>query len=235
MRKKFILPLLALTFTLAANASVNTLGQKSLDSFVTFFEEENIFVTTENAHPKDIQTFLNEFRKFPNELHQEMMRQGGKIHLIHGESVIDDPSWLQEHSNTFDGRAWKQVPGAGGFPYYGTPTRLVVNHLNNKTRHGSSNLFLHEHAHSLDSTYSYHGISSSNTWKKLMRQNPQVEGYLNTKCVNRYCTDNEPERFAELFSLYFHSEETRQEMERVVPKIADFFKNLNVRTIKNMR
>lgn len=222
MKMKYFFPLIALS--LSVNASVHTMGQKSLDSFTSIFEKQNIFVATPDVKPKDIQLFLNEFKKFPPALHKEMMRSGAKIHLIHGQGVNDDPTWPREYSDTFDGRAWNGVPGAGGFPFAGEPTRIVINSLNNK--HGSSNLVLHEHAHSLDSTYSNFGISSSHTWKKLMADNPQVEEYMNRKCPQRYCTDNEVERFAELFSLYHHSSETREEMEKIVPKIARFFKNL---------
>ena len=220
--KKYFFPLIALSFSV--NASVNTMGQKSLDSYVGIFEKQNIFVTNSQTKPEDIQLFLREFQKFPQALHKEMMRAGARIHLINGEGVDDDPSWPQDQNNTFDGRSWSGVPGAGGFPPYGEPTRIVVNHLNQ--RHGSSNLFLHEHAHTLDSTYSNFAISSSHTWKKLMEDNPAVDEFMNKKCPERYCVDNETERFAELFALYYHSPETRQEMETVIPKIAKFFKNL---------
>lgn len=46
-----------------------------------------------------------------------------------------------------------------------------------------------------------------------MADNPQAGDYINRKCPQRYYTDNEVEHFAELFSLYHHSCETREEME----------------------
>lgn len=226
MNLKQLFPTILLSFSLSASASINTLGEKSLDSYVEFFEEQNIFVTNPDTRTKDIDIFLEEFKKFPQGLQQELVKVGGKIHLFQGEGVVDDPSWLQENKDTFDGRAWSKVPGSGGSPSYNVPTRIVVNHLHNGTRHGALNLFLHEHAHTLDSIYYNRGISGSAAWLDLIKENPSILTYSDKVCGS-YCRNNEQERFAELFSVYHHNDKRRQEMEREVPQLAKFFEELN--------
>lgn len=155
-----------------------------------------------------------------------MVRRGGKVHLIEGFGVSEDPTWTNQNS-TKDGRGWNSVPGAGGAPYARMPTRIVVNRL--YEGHGSTNLVLHEHAHSLDSTYTSHGVSSSQLWKNLMRENPEVNNFLDRKCGD-YCNTDERERFAELFAIYHDCGGGKAAMVREIPRIAEFF-----RTFKSVK
>lgn len=201
----------------------------SLSAFAQedFFTSNNIILKSENIPQEFIDDFIVQFNKFPESLMQEMLSRKAKIHLIYGHGVTDDPSWGLS-SRTFDGRSWSNVPGAGGNPRWGKPTRIVVNRLHEG--HGSVNLFLHEHGHALDSTYKTDGASTSKTWKGLLKK-AHVREYLKTICKIDYCLVPR-EAFAETFARYFESEETKTELEEKVPEIAELFKNL--RSIKSL-
>lgn len=217
---------IALSLSLSANAYIE--DNTSLEQYEEFFKEQNIFITTPNTKIKDIEIFLQEFQKFPSDLHQELVKQGGKIHLLTGQGVAEDPSWDIENRATFDKRQWMEVPGSGGYPRSNIPTRIVINRLHDPHAHGSSNLFLHEHAHSLDSVYHTFGISNSEEWRNLIAENPEIKQYSLRVC-GRYCETSESERFAELFAAYHHDEITRQQQEQEAPALAAFFGNLQDR------
>jgi hypothetical protein len=103
----------------------------------------------------DFRLFLNELRKFPQGLLEEMASSGARIRLIIGNSVTDDPDWAKECNarvnatlryqgqvaaqqmanncqQTFDGRSWNAnaIEGSGGnfsVPMFNAPTRIVLN------------------------------------------------------------------------------------------------------------
>jgi hypothetical protein len=142
---------------------------------------------------------------------------------MEGSGVTVDPTWVPSDLKTFDGRPWSEVPGGGGSTareYLKTPTRVVINHLYD--HHGSADMFIHEHAHSLDSIRDLHGISNSRVWSDLLASEPNSYDFLTTIC-GAYCTDNVEEGFAEYFANYHGCQETRAQMEREVPRIAEFF------------
>lgn len=211
-------------FLLFFSTSVFALDEATLK----YLERNNIILKTDGIIDEDVMDFLSEYQKFPLHLREEMISRRAKIHLIHGHGVTDDPSWGMS-KKTFDGRDWSTVPGAGGSPKWGRPTRIVVNRM--YEGHGSENLFLHEHAHALDSTYKTDGVSSSREWRSVLKNSPNAESYLSRICRDNYCLV-EREGFAELFTRYFNSEETRLEIEQELPLIAEFFRNL--KSIKNL-
>lgn len=174
--------------------------------------------------PANVERFLREYKKFPEPLKQEMIERGARIRLMEGTGVGIDPSLLA--TTTTEGtRQWIDVPGSGGevSRHHNIPTRIAINHLYEK--HGASNLFLHEHAHTLDSLYGVHGVSKSQPWKNLMAIEPKSTSFVMAIC-GQYCLDREEERFAELFSYYFACEATKEHMRQEVPAIAKFFDNL---------
>ncbi len=202
-----------------------------------YLESQGIILQTPGITQSEIATFLREFQKFPRALHHEIISNRGRVHLIKGRGVTADPTWVTTPTNrtTTYGTSWSTTAGSGGAPYARVPTRIVVNMLRRgHDTHGATNLFLHEHAHSLDSVYKDRGVSKSRIWARLMLENPSIAGYL--RVCGSYCNNNERERFAELFSLYHHSELSREEMEMVAPAVAEFFKNLSsVRNISRNR
>ncbi len=149
---------------------------------------------------------------------QEMLSRGATITLIEGFGVTEDPTF--RGTSTFDGRPWSEVPGSGGNPSARQPTRIVVNRLDDR---GSVNLFLHEHAHALNSLYRTKGLTNSRAWKQLIARNPGAKDLLHEVCGS-YCLTNDDETFAELFAIY-HSGGS-QMMERRSPEMAEFFRNL---------
>lgn len=169
-----------------------------------------------------IEKFKNEFAKFPAQLHRDLMRAGNKIHIMQGEGVTVDPTWDPKDVNTFDGRPWSEVPGGGGSTargYAKSPTRVVINHLYDKQ--GSVHMLIHEHAHSLDSIRDLHGISNSPVWQELVTSD--VNTFLSSVC-GTYCTNNVEEGFAELFAHYHGCTESREQLTRELPRVAEFFK-----------
>lgn len=117
---------------------------------ISFYPSKDQVINT-----KDFRLFLNELRKFPSNLLEEMANSGARIRLIIGNSVADDPDWVKECNQrvmgaqrspggaalaqqmatncqqTFDGRQWAgSVEGSGGSfstPPYNFPTRIVLN------------------------------------------------------------------------------------------------------------
>ena len=170
-----------------------------------------------------IEQFLFEYDKFPQDLKQEMNKEGASIHLLSGEGVTVDDSWGSSMF-TKDGRDWSKVPGSGGsvYSYPKNPTRIVVNHLYD--RHGSINLVLHEHAHTLDHLYSEKDVSDSAGWKNL-HNDPDNQNVMRGLC-GYYCITDVRESFAELFAYYHSCETTKQHLAEVLPSVATFIKNL---------
>jgi hypothetical protein len=204
---------------------------KTIADYQSFFRANNIIPKTELTL-SFVEQFKNEFEKFPPTLTAELIRAGNKIHIMEGTGVTADPTWPATDVYTFDGRPWSKIPGGGGSTARGysiTPTRIVINHLYDGQ--GSADMLLHEHAHSLDSIYDYHGISHSRVWEELLSVEPNHFDFM-TKICGKYCTDNLEEGFAEYFANYHGCEQTRGQMEKEVPRIAEFFRRFT--TTKNL-
>lgn len=200
---------------------------RQLSEYTPYLESQNIKLVTQ-VQIGNVEKFLTEYYKFPTVLSKELIGANARIHLMEGEGVTVDFTWPQL-ANTFDGRSWSQVPGAGGSPN-GHPTRVVINHLYD--RHGSVNLVLHEHGHTLDQLYKQNVISKSKSWKKLMEAEPQVQQFMLNICGS-YCKDNINEGFAELFAFYHACAETKALVEREIPGFARFLQELtNVKAFK---
>lgn len=182
-----------------------------------------IILQSPNLKKRQVEFFLYEYDKYPRSLRQEMVAAGGKISLLQGEGVTVDPTW-GSYIETKDGRDWSMVPGAGGFIYShpSQPTRVVVNHIYD--RHGSVNLVLHEHSHTMDHLYSERNISGSKAWREIL-QDEENERVIKSLC-GYYCLTDERESFAELFAYYHACDATKRHMEEVLPSVADFMRNL---------
>ncbi len=192
---------------------------------IEFLRENKVKLIPENVDPGLVWDFKQELRKFPQDLLQEMIAKGSTITLIEGRGVTDDPSFRA--TRTFDGRSWDNVPGAGGNPSQRQPTRIVVNRLHER---GSVNLFLHEHAHALNSLYRSQGITRTRAWQEAFSRNPGAREVLLHFC-GEYCLANDDESFAELFAIYYGG--GRSVLERKSPGMAEFFRNL--RKVRDLR
>ncbi len=192
------------------------LSQAFAGELEEFVQRYKIKLIPENMSPQLVWEFSQEIRLFPAPLMNEMLAKGAKITLIEGRGVTADPTF--RGSTTFDGRSWHDVPGAGGNPSARQPTRIVVNRLD---YNGSANLFLHEHAHALNSLYRSQGLTKSQKWKDLIGRNPEARQLLYETC-GAYCESNDDETFAELFAIYHAG--GRRMMERRSPEMAEFFR-----------
>ncbi len=201
---------------------------RSMEELAPTLRANNIEILDGNTvNSANVERFLTEYNKMPQQFRSELITGGARIRIMEGSGVGIDPSLTATH--TVEGkREWINVPGGGGLitENFNIPTRLAINHLYHN--HGASNLVLHEHAHTLDSLYGEHALSSSPTWSRLMDNSPRAREFLNVLCSEQYCTPDKPvEAFAELFSYYYACEDTRSHMEAIVPEIADFFRNFN--------
>lgn len=203
-------------------ASSEVPAGRTIADYQDFFTLNKIVAKTDLS-VNFVEQFKNEFEKFPTSLHGELMKAGNKIHIMEGAGVTVDPTWSPTHEKTFDGRPWSEVPGGGGSTargYQKSPTRIVINNF--YSHHGSVNLFLHEHGHSLDSIKSLHGISNSQVWSDLMTSESKAQAFLMDVC-GTYCTENVEEGFAELLANFHACPESRTQLEKELPKVADFF------------
>lgn len=231
MLAKFFLPLIFITLSSPASSAVRIRCAPestyvppgtTLESYSDFFRLYSVVPKTEVSLTY-VEQFKNEMSKFPLSLQRELNRAGNKIHILEGEGVTVDPTWEPVHEKTFDGRPWSDVPGSGGSTARGhkkAPTRIVINSM--YAKHGSANLLLHEHAHSLDSISTLHGISNSLVWTRIQEMEPGVTKFLDQVC-GKYCTENVEEGFAELFANYYGCAKSRQQMEQELPLVSKFF------------
>lgn len=194
---------------------------KTVEDYADYLKANNMTAKTELS-VDFLEEFIFEYEKFPLPLREELVSNRTKINLMEGDGVTVDPTW-SGGTRTFDGREWKYVPGAGGRPG-GSPTRVVINHL--YENHGSVNLVLHEHGHTLDDLYKSNVVSKSKTWKGMLEANPQAKEFLGVIC-GAYCQDNLNEGFAELFAYYHACPETREQVEAELPEFATFLAELN--------
>lgn len=238
MKKHLIFGLssLALTSSLLAGVCPSTesfrnLSQGEVDDFL----KDNRIVMVNNIDREHLLNFYSEFQKFPQTLMEEMLVMQADIHILQGTGVAEDPTWEKKHViSGSGGRGWDIVPGSGGFPNfkmaggYSIPTRIVVNQLYNFYDpiggHGSENLFLHEHGHSLDSLYADHDISQTPKFRELFTEEnvPYLKSICETHCFTKDGI-NYVEAFAETFTHFNACDASRINMERKAPAIADFF------------
>lgn len=212
---------------------------RSLAELTPILEANNVEILSGNTvQPGNVESFLAEYNKMPESLRTEMISRRAGIRIMEGSGIGIDSSMTATHTTEdLDGdgqgdRDWMFVPGGGGFvnQYHNIPTRLAINNLYNTHGghgHGATNLVLHEHAHTLDSIYGDHALSSSAPFRRLLRETPRSAEFLNMLCTGGYCAQDKPiEAFAELFAYYHNCERTRSHMEEIAPEFATFFRDL---------
>jgi hypothetical protein len=198
---------------------------KSVADFAEDMKLNRIELITPVSQAAHVEQFMAEFAKFPKPLLDEMHSRNVGIRILEGTGVANDTTF-GNWTHTPDGRDWSKVPGSGGRvdSQSNVPTRVVINRMYGTTT--AANLFLHEHAHTLDSLYGHHALSSTSTWANLIHQTIGARDFIKVICGD-YCLKSDAEAFADLFAYYHACGETRRHMEEKVPVIADFFKNLN--------
>lgn len=211
-----VMTLLLVQTTLAAE-----LDAKNRAVLNAFMKQENIVKVTA-VKDSNWGKFIKEYLKIPKQIRKYMLEGGSKIHIMEGEGVTVDPSWSPINHNTHDNRDWDQVPGSGGQPFYGQPTRIVVNKMSHG--HGSSNLVLHEYAHALDSNESTERFSRSPYWQNAFKSQSS-QTFLKKVC-GEYCTTSPSEAFAEAFSYFADSKEKRDLLQKEAPNMHSYMVEL---------
>lgn len=186
------------------------------ESLSDFLQSNGVQIVNQ-VHKDYLVQFSFELRKFPANLSRYLVSNSVGIRILHGRGVADDPTFSE--GATFDGRSWKNVPGAGS-----NPTRIVVNRLYDG--HGSINLVLHERAHTLD----YYGLpgrgmlSNEREWNQIISEERPFIQLLDRVCGS-YCTKNPAEAFAEAFAIYFSCERGRALLSES-PRVLKFMQDL---------
>lgn len=195
--------------------------------------ENNVKITT--APISDVNLvwdFVAQMELFPESLRRELASAGAKIHIFEDNEqysgVTADPSWRSKSLvEAKDGRRWASIPGSGGFVpngYAAVPTRIVLNKLHKG--HGATHLFLHEHAHTLNTRFGANKPLHSSSEFKALKQNPNWREFMKNLCVKDYCANDDEEAFAELFAYYHGCDASRQHLEKHLPEVAEYFRNL---------
>lgn len=204
---------------------------RSMETLALVLKEKNIEILSGNSvKPENIEKFLYEFNKFPLPLLQEMISRKARVRIMESSGVGIDKELIELNDESDprqkgDHRQWINIPGAGGLvdDYFNIPTRIAINHL--YQNHSATNLVLHEHAHTMDSLYGENAISNSTTWRSLVSSNPKINPFTIGIC-GKYCLEREEERFAELFAYYHNCKATKDHLEKELPVVAHFFKNM---------
>jgi hypothetical protein len=115
-----------------------------------------------------------------------------------------------------EGETWEGVPGAGAVGSH--PTIIAGDSLHQG--HGCLDLILHEVGHTVDRFLKNSNLrmdfSSTQMFQNLHRNTPFPQLYGSNG--GAYTSSNAEENFAEMFSLYFYSMESRRVLEQVYPE-----------------
>lgn len=187
-----------------------------------FLRENNIKLFGSEITEEHIADFRESYDKLPPHLTKELVNRGRELRLIYGK-LTNDPSFRSQ--TTIDGRETGNVLGIGGSAYWKRPTRIVVDRLHDRSQngHGSVDLYLHEEAHTIDSTYGQSLISKTKKWVTIHKI-PSVRAYLK-KYLNDAYVNSAEESFAELFARFHAGPEPRDELYAQVPEVAEYFEN----------
>lgn len=194
-------------------------GFKSEAELAAFLNSNKVTLVN-NVPANYLVQFALELKLFPAGLRDYLSSRNVGFHLINGHAVIEDPTFnTYGATKTNDGREWKNIVGVGT-----DPTRIVVNRL--YQGHGSTNLVLHERAHTLD-LQGLPGIgmlSKSDEWSSILRDEMSFRLLMKNTC-GTYCTENSLESFAEGFAIYFSCARSRTLL-KDSPRTIQFMKKL---------
>lgn len=166
-----------------------------------------------------VDKMISRLAVIPTPLLQGLKDNSVRIKLVNGK-ITDEPEFAQYKGviprgweNT--GLTWDDVPGVSS-----NVVIARIGYSNKGKGHNGQNLELHETFHAIDRLV-LNNVSSSaaflNVWKKEADIKYKNDGY-----VSVYST----EYFAETATLYFFSEETRNELKDDMPLTYDFLNNL---------
>jgi Pro-Pro endopeptidase len=125
------------------------------------------------------------------------------------------------------GNTWDDIPGVGG----GSPTIVRIGYSDYGKGHGTLNLELHEIAHTIDFQV-FSTISASAEFKDIQKKEARLLIEAHPNAANMaYFTNYPEEYFAESFTYYYLSTETKKELQQKAPLTYQFFEKLEKRKL----
>jgi hypothetical protein len=222
-----------------------------LKEYELYFKENRIQTIGPFATMTHVDQFIFEYEKFPRNLKRELIKNDATITLIDGKGVSDDPTF--KDIQTYDGRNWDSVPGAGGAPFAAKAAKKYKKGLETYCKQASCSEEKLEQLREIqtefptrivvNSLYKNHGSTNAvlhefaHTLDSLYAANgaSNSELWLNVtkatpgyeefilKILGPYGINFPNEAFAELFAYYFACPESRAHMETETPELAEFF------------
>jgi len=167
---------------------------------------------------KDVNNVNRELAKIPDSILLKAKRKGAKLDMVSDSGITAHPDYTHlkgVRPRGWSHGTWDDVPGAGG-----SKTVVVANKL--KEGHGSINLVLHEHAHTIEGRMTSGGsLSGKNSWKVDIWNKNKGRKLI----PNHYEASYSEEYWAESFASYFNSAATRNKLpQNVIDYFDDFVK-----------
>jgi len=175
--------------------------------------------------PQERRDISTELMKLPVRLREKLRRDGAYVETVVNTGITSSPSQSHLRGVTPRGwpsnRTWDSV--VGGAVKEQRKIVLVANRL--KEGHGSINAVLHEMIHILDRTLSDKSgtdFSESEVWQRFFHDNKDSISSTLSPYVGTY----PEEGFAELYSYYLYSKESRERLLRLFPSVEPIFREL---------
>lgn len=168
----------------------------------------------------EVSNIKSRISKIPISLLGKLKEKGVKIKLT-AAPITNLPEYAYLKGQVPRGwegtnRTWDDVPGIGG----SSVVAIRIGYSEPGNGHSSSNLELHEIAHTIDSLV-YNNLSSAKGFKEIWgKERVLLFG------DNSYYKNYPEEYFAETFAMYYLNEETRKLLKKKAPLTAVFFENL---------
>lgn len=178
----------------------------------------NIFVNLpqENYDIEKADSIIRRISLFPPKLIDKLIAKGEKMRVINGK-LTDEPEYQYLKGKIpkgweETGCTWDDVPGIGG-----NPIIVRIDSCGADTSHSSICLELHEISHRINAL-NVTRISDSYAFRKIWR----AEAPILFK-ENPYFIENSNEYFAECYSMYLFSDDTRADLKENAPLTYEFF------------
>ncbi|WP_244671191.1 anthrax toxin lethal factor-related metalloendopeptidase [Bacillus sp. NTK034] len=179
-------------------------------------------IIVDNGHEQDseVSKIKSRISKIPISLLGKLNEKGVKIKLT-ASPITNLPEYAYLKGQVPRGwegtnRTWDDVPGIGGAAI----VAIRIGYSEPGNGHSSSNLELHEVAHTIDSLI-YNNLSSTQSFKEIWgKEKALLFG------ENSYYKNYPEEYFSETFAMFYLNEETKKTLKRKAPLTAVFFENL---------
>ena len=148
--------------------------------------------------------------KVPAKAMEIVAKAGSRLEIVGGSSVTDHPDnahmkGIAPRGWESTGKTWDDVPGMGASKP-GSATIISARAMLDPQAHGSANLVLHEHAHTIDL------FARNERNDPLSRQDDWSKIHQSQKWSSSYEKKFPEEAWAESFAKMYNGERTRKEL-----------------------